>query len=1419
MIDPDEEEGIAAILEGTRQRQASVTADPDVAARVPLLAATSRGLPPGAALSLAKAGVQPGDPTSLRTVAPAAKRKAKKGLGWHTFGEVVSEAGRAGGRLIDQPGAILGGAAKATVRGVFTGAEAGVEYVDAVARDVGRSVKDKGVGGLADLVTGTSLVRAAVEQPTTASVALADLVSGRDVDLGSGYFPGGKSKEQQAAFGRKVYSIDGHAGTIGRITADVVTEPGTKPYTILSGLVDLASDLTLDPVAALGATRAARLRADKTFTTQARTGIPKLAERVGLIDARVKTFDPVRARNWLDSPEFGRMADDLASTSDFNSIWRRTRKKLPVAEVLRLVDATDPAAVKKVVEEAVFGGRTGRIPTGTLGYDVKQATSRVRLLQQMPGTHVDFEDLDSAVEQVDRFQRNAKLPESVISANNEAVARASSAPERLAALDPVLDTVAQVLVNEGIDPATANKMTRLFKDSHKAGRLYAVDRLGRNMNVPGVQIDPNTMIPMANPHIYAEYLNSTVPLPNARDIRRATSNIAWAFKIPGMKGSTALLDFASNQVWKPLVLLRGAWTVRVVAEEQVRMGASGLTSAFAHPLSYISWAAHRTPREVPTDAGPIARGIAAAGRGVTAPARTAGLAGRGEVDVMGNLLSEAQEHIDAMSRGSAGFRGPKGTIRLKDMTIWEQGEEGFIPAWADEIARLASDPLVPRVLREPIDEVKTWFWSEQGRLFRERLGAAKPEFLTDRTFADRWIDSLAERAREVAGDDPTILDAIATGQLDGVTIRTTTKGGAPAIDQSVLTSLQILADEGRGPLKVKGWQIFHLRDGKGELARTYDETVERMFNALMSRRTNQLSRSPAFNQFYWQKATELLPLMDDAARAGTIDAARKAKLPEREIAAMAKVKAAAIPDVPSLTLEQADLVSKAHGLDSTRKLLYDLTDRSQFFDVTRLLFPFGEAWKEILTTWGRIGLQQGGVPVRRGQQIVQGARGAGWFYTDPQTGEEVFNYPGTAFLNEKLIGAPIPLQGRVGGLNLMGNSVLPGLGPVVQIPMSKLIPNKPEWDWLHEAVLPFGDPNFEQGVLESQLPAWLQKLRTFNDDPESDRLFANTVTDLMRYMVSTGEYSTATPEEMERLENDAIAKARGLYLIRAGAQFFAPSAPRPQAIVADKDGKTMAAEILMRDFHKMQEDDYDTAVDTFLDKYGENALLLMQPKSRSVVGGLPVTKVGNNWVRAHPDVVKNFPLVYGYFAPKGDPDDFDVEAYTRQIEGGQREALTPKEVQSLANARVGNMLYQQAKAKAGTTAEGQLWLRQVREAIAAKYPGFGETLGLAERAKFPQVLAQLEEAAADPLVADTEAGKGLALYLAAREKALASARALVVNGKPLTGFGKAKAARPIREWLQAVAAALGERHPDFAPLFDQALSREFEADDTEEAAA
>ena len=48
------------------------------------------------------------------------------------------------------------------------------------------------------------------------------------------------------------------------------------------------------------------------------------------------------------------------------------------------------------------------------------------------------------------------------------------------------------------------------------------------------------------------------------------------------------MDWLMNRVWKPSRLLRLAWPVRVVGEEQFRIAATGFDSAVSHPASY--WA-------------------------------------------------------------------------------------------------------------------------------------------------------------------------------------------------------------------------------------------------------------------------------------------------------------------------------------------------------------------------------------------------------------------------------------------------------------------------------------------------------------------------------------------------------------------------------------------------------------------------------------------------------------------------------------------------------------------------------------------------------------------------------------------------------------------------------------------------------------
>lgn len=1340
-----------------RRESAAASVDPDFAQRLEESAKTSPWMRGPAHVALTRAGVAPSSPAYKKAAEAAAKRESKKGLGWHSVGDFVNAA--AGVSSTATRGAVR--ALTTALSAPYEEAQAGIRNAASQGR-LGSAAVGVGplglLGAAAGWAAGDEVEGEAKPFQSSAAVAIGSLVKGDRVDLGTGFFPGGDVRKEQVRRARSV-QIGGRSLTPGRLLATSVTEPGTKPYTVLSGFVDAAAAVA-DP-AAKGLKVAGQARAAHKFFTATD------AAEAGLVRGRRPAVIAEQVERWIDSPKATKLAEKLAEDTDFLSIWRRTGKKVPVDVVLKLKDAGDPVAVKQVLRESVLGGqireKIGAGPLSDIGLTVKRQTGQVRLLQQMPGNHVDMSDPDRAVETIDRFLRNAKVDDATISGHLETVARARFGPERLEALKPVMESVESALKAHGMDAPDARRATTMFLNSFEDMRRYFVDAIGRNEIVPGTVIGANGE-PIASPHLFAEYLNKVVPLPDARDIRRTVSAFAPVFKVPGVKESIAFADFMQNSVWKFFALARGAWTVRVVGEEQGRMAVSGLDSAFKHPISYIAYVTGR----------------------------------KGSTGITGDPLDDAEEFLQAMSRGSAGWRNSEpGRVVTSAKRIVQRGEDVYAESWADELGQMAGDPVASKIAAEGVDAVREWFWSGPGQMFRKSLETAEPQF-GNRLFADAWLDSVAKRISIKTGGDPDLLDVVRTGKFNGARV----VGPDTKTSKDFLAALAAKAEAGVGPAAVKGDVILSGSVGRtAEAAAAWDKAVEATFNVLMSKPTNRLSRSPAFKQFYWRRMAEVIAFGDAKAQRAAIANAKKAGMTKADIDALQK----AVPaDADGLNLDQLDAIAKAFALDETKKLLFDLSNRSQFSDITRIIFPFAEAWREIMTTWARLGTQNPQI-IRRGQQLVEGARGAGFFYTDPQTGEEVFAYPGTEWLNEQVTGVPTPFVGSVQGLNMAGSSIFPALGPVLQIPASKIIPNKPDWKWAREFAMPFGEPDMSQGVMESQLPAWAKKLQKWFSDPESDRVFANTVIDTARYLVSTGEYSTGSQEELDRLMVDATRKARYLYVMRGLVQFGAPTAPRPVA-VAEVDGKTVVAQTLLDDFQKMQKEDYDSAVGRFLDKYGEDALLYMQGKTKSLVGKLPMDQEGIDWVRENPKIAKKYPLAFGFFAPTG--GEFSFDAYNQYLDEGKIHPLTPEENAKLANSTVAWMIYRQAKAKVGNSKEEAAWLRDVKAALEEEYPGFGETLMIPQKAKPEEVVKQLEKAANDPALADTDTAKALKLYFKARSQAMASAKAA-----GLASFTKADKAAPVREWLRQVAAAIDEEYPGFSEVFDRGLAPEMKDDE------
>lgn len=1451
---------------------AASMATPAAALQAGALRAYYPWLPPEATLSLAKAGVRPESPAARTAARAAARRKTKsRGLGWNTVGDVVSAGAKAVSEAADFVApeavedavgatlAVAGGVARPAVRTAVTAFATPLEEAQGLVRNVAAmgpvgsfaagAGTGAGLGSLAGpfgalaggIVGGVGGLLAADEVEgdpywglgfqSSGGIALGRLARGQRVDLGTGYFPGGEIAKAQSRAARHV-QVDGQALTPGRLLAAAVLEPGSRPYKVVSGLVDAAVVLRLDPAnVGFGAATAAN-RARKVFTAGEEVASnPLMRLGAGLVEGRRPSTIPEQVDQWLGSKAGREVVEAFAGEASVDAIWKAANKKMPVDVAVRLADAGTPDEVRDVIRAAVAGGVLRNKPTvGGFGAVVRRRLDGVRLAQMMPGDTISLDDIDDAVEQLDRFQKNAKLGAEAIAENNTQLARALVAGNRQAAYETVVRTVGRSvrdeLVARGVARAEADWATKFWRDSDRTYTKYFVDEIGDDAVVPGVVLGGEAR-PVPTPHLFVEYVQRAIPLPDAREIRRATGVLAPLYRHAEvgklLREGTALADFLQGNAWKRLVLLRGAWTTRVVGEEQIRMAQAGLANVFTHPLSAI---ARLVSDESPERYGRFlgdhtpANLVVGAGRAVAGALDAAGVgAGKGRTGVLGDVLTESEEARGALMRGSMGFVD-RGTIRTKYKTLVRRGDRRFVDSWAEELGQLAADPVAKRVAGgwspgdavpggmtgNHVEDARRWFWSGAGKKFRLQMAdeGDRAALATDKAVADAYIDSVWRRITIKTGEHPDLLDAVATGKLAGAPLDA--RAGDP---RAAIAQLRALADEGVGPDVVKGDLVVTAKgDTPNRVAEMWTAATDTLMNALMARPSNYLSRSRTFEQFYWRRQIELAPLMDEATQAKVLDAARAANLDGNELAALRKAASRGAGQLDAATV---DLLGKSFALDETKRLLFDLSNRSQWTDVLRIAAPFAEAWKELLTVWARLGIETGGKPLRRVHQVVEGARGAGFFYPDPVTGEETFAYPGTELLTGAVVGMPVPLTGRVASLNLFSsNPLLPGLGPMVQFPLSKILPERPEWDWLRELVAPYGEPDTGGGFVEAFLPAWYQKFRAAFADPDNDRLLANTVMDAARWLVSTGKYSTRTVAEQERLSAKAIEMGRKLYALRGAAQFVAPAAPSPQMVAVDKDGRVVTAVKLTEEFRRLQDEDYETAVQRFLDTFGEDALLYTQAKTR---GGFTPTDRLHNWVRRHPDQVRRFRDVYGWFVPGADGGEFSLSEYDRQLAVGERDALTPDEAVKLANHRVADAIYRQARAKADPkNRQHAEWLRDVREQLVEEYPGYEP--GRFDPTRVPKLMRQLAEAAADPVLRDTEVGRGLVLYLEARDKAMAAAKAL-----GLASFGRAKKARHLRTWLRDVAATIAAEHDGFGRLFDEALSREMVDDEPEAPAA
>jgi hypothetical protein len=510
----------------------------------------------------------------------------------------------------------------------------------------------------------------------------------------------------------------------------------------------------------------------------------------------------------------------------------------------------------------------------------------------------------------------------------------------------------------------------------------------------------------------------------------------------------------------------------------------------------------------------------------------------------------------------------------------------------------------------------------------------------------------------------------------------------------------------------------------------------------------------------------------------------------------------------TLTAEELDDYSRFVGITRTKELLYDASSRNNFYDALRIVAPFEAAWRDVLGQYVSLAIEDNINIYRQFHKVYRGFSeadpdrdGRGFIYRDPSTGEQMFTFPLSGTIAKLFTGVNAPLAAPLTRLS-QGISFYPALGPYASFAVSQILPDVPKYDKLKELLLPFGEVSFTQAV--NVVPSWLQKAAPaisgmLTNQVYMNTTYGNTYMEVLRALsVNSDRYDLSTEDGVTRLMADARQRAQILTLMRAMGQFTGPASPTTEMKIPTKRGDKFV-DALLQELRQFEQDDYDSAVDRFLDLYGDELVLYTSSKSRAIAQGLEATEEFGVWERENRDLINQFPDTAYFMAPRGG-GEFSFTVWQRQLQEGKREKFTDREMIDFAQNRLGSVKYRAARRMFGPNPNEKQReaLSQYRAYLNEKLPGFPKRAQF-EANKLANDIDQMEKLVADPRLANNSTAQLVRRYLRQRKELMMS--------QDLKSFQSNKAL-PARTALYSWGEAMARNNPEFDRVWSRFLAQE-----------
>lgn len=681
-----------------------------------------------------------------------------------------------------------------------------------------------------------------------------------------------------------------------------------------------------------------------------------------------------------------------------------------------------PAGKQLIVMNALRGARAKTFQRIPLHSQILKISNEVHafgrkynaLLPQTGGTLIHLDNKDALLAAVNNVGRFMKLDKRVLDNLLTDIATASDTT--------IGGTVAtSKLFNAIFDKYAASFTGEQLLAWKEATRVFETERLNMSrywaqQHATGAELTFSVIggekVNIHSAHLDSELLSSFVFIPDPKAMQDfIKTSQKWAGISTG-QSALAIANFTSdlNSLWKKSVLVRPAYIVRNIIEEQIRVFGSGHSSFLNHPLAAMGMWLGR-------DNGTLWRKILNQFDGVKNDVygKSLKMASSKEEFAAAELAGElSNDYVAFMSNTISGMGGD-GEMSKVLKTIGYSAEVFGHPNWwsgfANQIRILHNSEFVKKVIQtKPGKEMDTvnYFLSGKGRPVLDRFITNKNEETKNFLNTKDGLLQFLFKGKNPKGEEVSVLariDELAGRGAGSALLKELMLKGKVTVGTSTIViptgktiaerTLQI--DKNTKILNKKitkrvnvrtelhkeftslvkstfadtgNWDGIYMTVPKPIIGRTglgqggyIDEKVAAFFDiAVRFEKTSTMG--PEWRQAYWDAVHSLSRSLNRKALDDLLDAAPASLGPLRnpftgraigkEHKAFSSLRNADGDGV--LSRDEAHEYSVKYANNTVTNLFYDASKRNLLWHQLRLIAPFGQAWEDTAKAWSRIAL-------------------------------------------------------------------------------------------------------------------------------------------------------------------------------------------------------------------------------------------------------------------------------------------------------------------------------------------------------------------------------------------------------------------------------------------------------------------------------